>query len=37
MEILDTSLDGFYRAVYKQDQKLPEDVVGFITAAVGKD
>jgi hypothetical protein len=32
MEILDCSLDQFYQAVYKKDLRLPEEVVGFITA-----
>lgn len=34
MEIMDCSLDKFYRQVYKHDERLPEKVIGFITASV---
>ncbi|KAI6214608.1 hypothetical protein M3Y94_00288400 [Aphelenchoides besseyi] len=34
MEVLDCSLDQFYKLVYKKDQKLPEEVIGFIAASV---
>lgn len=30
----DCSLEKFYQLVYKQNQRLPEEIVGFITAAV---
>uniref|UniRef100_A0A914YQ17 mitogen-activated protein kinase kinase n=1 Tax=Panagrolaimus superbus TaxID=310955 RepID=A0A914YQ17_9BILA len=34
MEIMDCSLDKFYRQVYKQNERIPEKVIGFITASV---
>lgn len=34
MEIMDCSLDNFYREAYKINEKLPERVVGFIAASV---
>ncbi|KAI6212223.1 Kinase [Aphelenchoides fujianensis] len=34
MEMMDASLDKFYRLVYKQEQRIPEFAVGFITASV---
>ncbi|KAI6187647.1 Kinase [Aphelenchoides besseyi] len=34
MEVLDCSLDQFYKLVYNKEQKLPEEVIGFIAASV---
>ena len=34
MELMDCSLDKFYRQVFNQQEKLPEHVIGFITASV---
>ncbi|KAI1725546.1 protein kinase domain-containing protein [Ditylenchus destructor] len=34
MELMDYSLDKFYRQAYKRNQRLPEDIVGFISTAV---
>uniref|UniRef100_A0AC34Q5Y8 Protein kinase domain-containing protein n=1 Tax=Panagrolaimus sp. JU765 TaxID=591449 RepID=A0AC34Q5Y8_9BILA len=34
MELMDCSLDKFYRSVYNQKQKLPEHIIGFIGASV---
>jgi serine/threonine protein kinase len=34
MEIMDCSLDKFYRQVYKQNERIPEKIIGFITASV---
>ncbi|CAD5220025.1 unnamed protein product [Bursaphelenchus xylophilus] len=34
MELLDCSLDKFYKEVYKNNEKLPEKAVGFVTASV---
>uniref|UniRef100_A0A915DM78 mitogen-activated protein kinase kinase n=1 Tax=Ditylenchus dipsaci TaxID=166011 RepID=A0A915DM78_9BILA len=34
MELLDCSLDKFYRRVFKQNERIPEKVIGFITTSV---
>lgn len=34
MELMDCSLDKFYRSVFNQKQKLPEHIIGFIAASV---
>lgn len=34
MELLDTSLDRFYKNVYAHGERLPVRIIGFITAAV---
>lgn len=34
MELLDCSLDKFYREVYRQNERIPEAIIGFVTAAV---
>nr|XP_022916679.1 dual specificity mitogen-activated protein kinase kinase 6 [Onthophagus taurus] len=34
MEVMDTSLDKFYAKVYKNNRKIPEDILGKISIAV---
>ena len=34
MEVMDTSLDKFYKMVYDNAHKIPEDVLGKIAVAV---
>ena len=34
MEVMDTSLDKFYKMVYDNDAKIPEDILGKIALAV---
>uniref|UniRef100_A0A3Q2T8M1 mitogen-activated protein kinase kinase n=1 Tax=Fundulus heteroclitus TaxID=8078 RepID=A0A3Q2T8M1_FUNHE len=36
MELMDTSLDKFYKKVIQKGQTIPEDILGKITVAVGK-
>lgn len=34
MEVMDTSLDKFYKLVFNNGQKMPEDIVGKVAHAV---
>ena len=34
MEVMDTSLDKFYKMVYENDRKIPEEVLGKIANVV---
>lgn len=34
MELMDTSLDKFYKKVFQKGQTIPEDILGKITVAV---
>ena len=34
MELMDTSLDKFYKKVIEKDMTIPEDILGKITVAV---
>lgn len=34
MELMDTSLDKFYKKVIEKGQTIPEDILGKITVAV---
>ena len=34
MEVMDNSLDKFYKAVVKNNRKIPEDILGKIAHAV---
>lgn len=34
MELMDVSLDKFYKFVFDQNQTIPEDILGRITVAV---
>ena len=34
MEVMDTSIDKFYPIVFKNNRKMPEDILGKITVAV---
>jgi len=36
MEVMDTSLDKFYRMIYPKDQKIPEEILGKIAVSVIK-
>jgi len=36
MEVMDTSLDKFYRMLYNKGKSIPEDVLGKIAFAVGR-
>jgi len=34
MEVMDTSLDKFYKMLYENGKKIPEDILGKIAVAV---
>lgn len=36
MEVMDISLDKFYKPLYKEGQCIPEDILGKIAEAVSK-
>jgi hypothetical protein len=36
MEVMDISLDKFYKPLYKDGQCIPEDILGKIAEAVSK-
>ncbi|XP_006819966.1 dual specificity mitogen-activated protein kinase kinase 3-like, partial [Saccoglossus kowalevskii] len=34
MEILDTSLDKFYKKVYEKNETIPEEILGFVAYSI---
>ena len=36
MEVMDTSLDKFYKMIYPKDQTIPEEVLGKIAVSVSR-
>jgi len=37
MEVMDMSLDKFYKMLYEHDKMIPEDILGKIAVAVSAD